>query len=51
MVSLYNYFNNYYFIDIKSGFSYNSDDAENINIGLKNNSNVKKRNINTDGVL
>ena len=38
----------YFFIDIKSGFKYNIDDTDDINIGLKNNLNVKKRNINTN---
>ena len=38
----------YFFIDIKSGFKYNIDDTDDINIGLKNNLNIKKRNINTN---
>ena len=37
-----------YYIDIKSGFNYNSDDIDDINIGLVNNSNIKKRNTNAN---
>lgn len=53
MVSINIYYNNNIFlcfnnIDIKSGFNYNSDDTEEINIGLNNNSNIKKRNIKTN---
>ena len=46
MVSLFNIYN--YFIDIKSGFNYNSDDVVDINLGIDNKSNVKKRNINAE---
>ena len=53
MVSIDIYFNINIFIslnniDIKSGFNYNSDDTEEINIALNNNSNIKKRNIKTN---
>ena len=37
------------FIDIKSDFNYNYDDTGDINLGLNNNDNIKKRNINIDG--
>lgn len=51
MVSLFNIYIINEFIDIKSGFNYNSDDYENINLGFDNKSNVKKRNIKTEGAL
>ena len=47
MVSLFNIYNNF-FVDIKSGFNYNSDDVADINLGIDNKSNVKKRNINAE---